>query len=54
MRIVVTCEHRFTLSPDGTVWTKVAFDYAFWRRYLDEFDSVRIVARLAAAPAFDK
>jgi glycosyltransferase involved in cell wall biosynthesis len=45
MRLIVTCEHRFSLAPDGSVWTKVAFDYEFWERYLTAFDSVRIVAR---------
>jgi len=45
MRLVVTCEHRFNLAPDGSVWTKVAFQYAFWERYLKVFDVVRIVAR---------
>jgi glycosyltransferase involved in cell wall biosynthesis len=45
MRLVVTCEHRFSLAPDGSVWTKVAFDYEFWERYLAAFDIVRIVAR---------
>lgn len=47
MRLVVTCEHRFSRAPDGSVWTKVAFEYAFWERYLKVFDVVRIVARAA-------
>jgi glycosyltransferase involved in cell wall biosynthesis len=47
MRVIVTCEHRFSLAPDGSVWTKVAFDYEFWERYLTAFDTVRIVARAA-------
>jgi glycosyltransferase involved in cell wall biosynthesis len=47
MRLVVTCEHRFSLAPDGSVWTKIAFDYEFWERYLTAFDAVQIVARAA-------
>jgi len=47
MRLVVTCEHRFSLALDGSVWTKIAFDYEFWERYLSVFDVVRIVARAA-------
>jgi glycosyltransferase involved in cell wall biosynthesis len=47
MRLVVTCEHRFSLAPDGSVWTKVAFDYEFWQRYLAAFETIRIVARAA-------
>src|ERR1700722_635122 len=45
MRLVVTCEHRFSLARDGSVWTKVAFDYEFWERYLAVFDAVQVVAR---------
>jgi len=45
MRLLVTCEHRFSMAPDGSVWTKVAFEYSFWERYLKVFDVVRIVAR---------
>jgi glycosyltransferase involved in cell wall biosynthesis len=45
MRLVVTCEHRFSLASDGSVWTKVAFDHEFWERYLTAFDTVRVVAR---------
>jgi glycosyltransferase involved in cell wall biosynthesis len=45
MRLVVTCEHRFSLGEGNSVWTKVGCDYPFWKRYLSTFDSVRIVAR---------
>lgn len=48
MRLVVTCECRFSVASDGSVWTKVAYDYPFFERYLAAFDSVRIVARAAA------
>lgn len=46
MNLTVTLEHRFDQAPDGSVWTQVAFDYAFWQRYLTVFDSVRVVARV--------
>ncbi len=45
MRLIITCEHRFALGSDGSVWTRVACDYSFWERYLSAFDSVRVVAR---------
>jgi glycosyltransferase involved in cell wall biosynthesis len=45
MRLIVTCEHRFSVAADGTVWSKVGNDYAFWQRYLSGFDSIRVVAR---------
>jgi glycosyltransferase involved in cell wall biosynthesis len=56
MNLVVTAEHRFDRTPDGTVWTTVAFAYPFWRRYLVVFDHVRVIARVrdvdAAAPGW--
>jgi glycosyltransferase involved in cell wall biosynthesis len=54
MRLAVTSEHRFSLAPDGSVWTKVSYGYAFWERYLAAFDSVRIVARATVDPAIDE
>jgi glycosyltransferase involved in cell wall biosynthesis len=54
MRLLITLEHRFSLAPDGSVWTKVAFDVAFWQRYLRVFDSLRIVARATLDPAIDQ
>jgi glycosyltransferase involved in cell wall biosynthesis len=51
MRLAVTSEHRFSLAPDGSVWTKVSYGYSFWERYLAAFDSVRIVARAKVDPA---
>ncbi len=53
MRLIITCEHRFSLAPDGSVWTKVSCDYPFWGRYLSAFDSVRIVARASYDPHID-
>ncbi len=45
MNLVVTLEHRFFRTPDGRVWTATTFPYSFWQRYLEVFDSVRVVAR---------
>jgi len=44
--VLVNVEQRFVRTPDGTVWTDSAFPYSFWRRYLEAFDEVRIVARV--------
>src|SRR4051794_33068389 len=46
MRVVVCLEQRLDRTPDGAVWTQVAFDYSFWLRYLEIFDSVRVLARV--------
>lgn len=50
MRVVVTVEMRFERTPDGQVWTWSGFTHDFWRRYLDAFDAVRVVARVRDVP----
>jgi len=54
MRLIVTSEHRFSLAPDGSVWTKIGYDYPFWQRYLPAFDSVRLMARAKVEPEIDE
>src|SRR5262245_50966450 len=46
MTVVVTIEQRLVRTPDGRVWTPAQFSYRFWRRYLEVFDAVRILARV--------
>jgi glycosyltransferase involved in cell wall biosynthesis len=48
MDVVVTTEEHFDRTPDGRVWTSGSL--SFWTRYLQVFDSVRIVARLRNVP----
>jgi glycosyltransferase involved in cell wall biosynthesis len=50
MKVVVALEHRFDRTPDGRVWTQTTFPYSFWTRYLQVFDSVRVVARVRDVP----
>jgi len=50
MNVVVTLEHRFDRTPDGIVWTQTQFAYSFWKRYLEVFDHVRVVARVRDLP----
>lgn len=53
MRVLVSLEERFQRTPDGKVWSAGAASYSFWKRYLDEFEEVRILARatdVAEAP----
>lgn len=50
MNLVVVLEHRFLRTPDGRVWTPTTFAYNFWQRYLEVFDSVRVVARVKDVP----
>jgi glycosyltransferase involved in cell wall biosynthesis len=51
MNVVVTLEQRFDRTPDGKVWTQVAFPHSFWMRYLEVFDRVRVVARILEVPS---
>jgi glycosyltransferase involved in cell wall biosynthesis len=46
MTVVVTIEQRLLRTPDGRIWTPAQFSYRFWRRYLEVFDAVRILARV--------
>jgi glycosyltransferase involved in cell wall biosynthesis len=52
--VIVALEARYQRTPDGAVWSDGASDARFWQRYLDVFDGVHVVARVApvaAAPA---
>lgn len=46
MRLVVGLEQRFARAANGAIVTESNFDYAFWQRYLEVFDSLVIVARV--------
>jgi glycosyltransferase involved in cell wall biosynthesis len=49
MRVCVSLEERFVRTADGRVWSRYTSPYSFWSRYLDVFDEVRIIARVADA-----
>jgi glycosyltransferase involved in cell wall biosynthesis len=51
MTVDVVSEERLERTPDGRVWGPSS--YVFWRRYLDVFDRVRVVARLRDVSATD-
>ena len=46
MNVLVSLEERFQRTPDGKVWSAGAAAYSFWKRYLDGFGEVRILARV--------
>lgn len=48
MDVCVALEHRFSMTPDGRLWSPGTFGHSFWERYLEVFDRVRIVARVQA------
>jgi glycosyltransferase involved in cell wall biosynthesis len=51
MNLVATSSHRFQITPDGAVWTATQFAYPVWARFLEVFDSVRVLARARPAPS---
>ncbi len=46
MNVAIVLEQRFSCTPDGAVWAQTAASYSFWKRYLEVFDGVRVVARV--------
>jgi glycosyltransferase involved in cell wall biosynthesis len=58
MRVCVTTEQRFACTPDKQVWTPAGPAYEFWSRYLEVFDEVLVIARVAdvvvAEPAWKR
>jgi glycosyltransferase involved in cell wall biosynthesis len=47
MNVLVSLEERFQRTPDGRVWSSGAGSFSFWKRYLDVFDEVRVLGRVA-------
>ncbi len=53
MFVVVTTEVHFYRTAEGSVWTQAECAYRFWKRYLEVFDGVRVIAHvrdIAVAP----
>jgi glycosyltransferase involved in cell wall biosynthesis len=46
MRVVIDIDGRYDRTPDGAVWAKSGCLYDYWIRFLEVFDSVRLVARV--------
>lgn len=46
MHVMISLEHRFLKTPNHKIWTQTMFGYSFWRRYLEVFDGVKILARV--------
>jgi glycosyltransferase involved in cell wall biosynthesis len=47
MRLCVNIEDRLMRTPDGHVWARGTFTYQFWQRYLNVFERVHVVSRVA-------
>jgi glycosyltransferase involved in cell wall biosynthesis len=51
VKLSVVLEKRFVGAPDGTIWTDGGFAYSFWKRYLEVFDHVKVIARVRVVNA---
>jgi glycosyltransferase involved in cell wall biosynthesis len=51
VKLSVVLEKRFIGAPDGTIWTDAGFAYSFWKRYLEVFDHVKVIARVRVVNA---
>jgi len=49
MRLSITSDYRLRSLPDGSVWTDGPCPYRHWTRYLNEFSSVNVLARVTPA-----
>jgi hypothetical protein len=45
MNVTVALDARYSVAPDGSAWSQFGMARTFWERYLEVFDTVRIVAR---------
>ena len=45
MKLLVATDAHIYETPDGKHWTPAIYGYDFWKRYLNIFECVRIVAR---------
>jgi len=50
MRVIVAFEERFYQTQDSNIYSNTAFEYSFWRRYLQVFDEVEVFVRMAETP----
>jgi glycosyltransferase involved in cell wall biosynthesis len=48
MKVLVAVEHHYKRDPDGHIYGEGPTNYSFWSAYLDIFDEVVVLARVAA------
>lgn len=53
MKLLVATDAHIYRTPDGKHWCTSIYGYEFWKRYLDVFDNVRIVARMKDIPKME-
>lgn len=47
MKLLIALEQHFVAAPDGHIYTPGPENYAFWRPYLEAFQDVAVLARVA-------
>lgn len=53
MKVLVATDAHIYKTPDGKHWTPAIYGYSFWKRFLNVFDEVRIVARTKNVDSLD-
>lgn len=48
MQALIAVEHHYKRGPDGHIYSNGPTNYSFWAAYLDTFDKVQVLARVAA------
>lgn len=48
--VLIALNHRFAELPNGSIWTRTTFDYTFWSRYRQVFDTVLVLAPVEHTP----
>lgn len=46
IKALVVIDGHLIVTPDGKIWSQRIYDYNFFKRYLDVFDSIRVVSRI--------
>lgn len=47
MKLLITHDAKYEVTPDGKVWTVNSANYDFWKRYLSKFSEVYVLARVS-------
>lgn len=54
MKVVIVADHHYYKDPQGNVFVPSVYGYSYWKRYLNAFDEIHIVARGNKKEAFDR
>lgn len=46
MNVLIYADAHLYKTKDGRVWTKTVYGYEFWKRYLNTFESIIVIARM--------